>query len=115
MAAARFRMLRHRVDGSMTWRLLATNNRDLGRAPVSYADPEACRAAVLWLQRNVTGLRIVIVRAGPSSWSWRIMAGETVVAVSSRDYQRRIQADQAATIALDLIPAAELVDLDPRR
>jgi hypothetical protein len=96
----------------MTWRLLATNNRDLGRAPASYPDAETCRAAVLWLQRNVTGLRIVIVRAGPSSWSWRILAGESVVAVSSRDYQRRIQADQAATTALDLIPTAELVGHD---
>jgi ABC-type phosphate transport system ATPase subunit len=28
-------MLRHRWDGSMTWRLLATNNRDLGPARVS--------------------------------------------------------------------------------
>ena len=115
MAAARFRMLRHRLDGSMTWRLLATNNRDLGRAPVAYPDAESCRAAVLRLQRTVTDLRIVIVRAGPSSWSWRILAGEVVMAVSSRDYQRRIQADQAATTALDLIPAAELVELEPRR
>lgn len=96
----------------MSWRLLATNNRDLGRAPIAYPDADSCRLAVLWLQRNVAGLRIAIVRAGPSSWSWRILAGETVVAVSSRDYQRRIQADQAATIVLDLIPAAEVVDLD---
>lgn len=99
----------------MTWRLLATNNRDLARAPIAYPDAESCRSAVRWLQHNVPALRIAIVRAGPSSWSWRILAAETVVAVSSRDYQRRIQADQAATIAIDLIPAAELVDLDPRR
>ncbi|WP_433371985.1 hypothetical protein ACQPZX_48575 [Actinoplanes sp. CA-142083] len=115
MAAARFRILRHRVDGSMSWRLLATNNRDLGRAPVGYPDAEACQAAVLRLQRDIASLRVVIVRAGPSSWSWRILAGEAVAAVSSRDYQRRIQAEQAATIALDLIPSAELVGLDPRR
>lgn len=115
MAAARFRMLRHRLDGSMSWRLLATNNRDLARAPTGYPDPDSCRTAVRWLQLNVADLRIAIVRAGPSSWSWRILAGEIVVALSSRDYQRRIQADQAATIALDLIPAAELVDVDPRR
>jgi uncharacterized protein YegP (UPF0339 family) len=115
VAAARFRMLRHRLDGSMTWRLLATNNRDLARAPAGYPDPDSCRAAVGWLQHNVPQLRIVIVRAGPSAWSWRILAGEVVVAVSSRGYQRRIQAEQAAAIALGLIPAAELVDLEPRR
>jgi hypothetical protein len=99
----------------MTWRLLATNNRDLARAPTTYPDAESCRAAVDRLQHNVAQLRIAIVRAGPSSWSWRILAEEVVVVVSSRDYQRRIQADQAATTALDLIPAAELVDLEPRR
>ncbi|MFI5893059.1 hypothetical protein ACIA5D_23415 [Actinoplanes sp. NPDC051513] len=99
----------------MSWRLLATNNRDLARAPIAYPDAQSCQAAVLRLQREIADLRVVIVRAGPSSWSWRIMAGEAVVAVSSRDYQRRIQAEQAATIALDLIPAAEIVGLDPRR
>ena len=119
MAQARFRILRHRPDGTGTagsgrvsWRLLATNNRDLGRAPTTYPDPGACRTAVLWLQRHIADLRIEIVRTGPSTWSWRIMAAATVVAQSSRDYQRRIQADQAATTAVDLIPSAELVGLD---
>ena len=96
----------------MSWRLLATNNRDLGRAPIGYPDPASCRAAVLWLQRNSDGLRVTIVRAGPSTWSWRLAAGETVVALSSRAYQRRIQAEHAAGIAIELIPEAELVGLD---
>lgn len=96
----------------MSWRLLATNNRDLGRAPTAYPDAATCRAAVLWMQRHAGRLRVTIVRAGPSAWSWRIVAGETVVALSSRAYQRRIQAEHAAGIALVLIPAAELVGLD---
>ena len=112
VAAARFRILQHRSDQQVSWRLLATNNRDLGRAPVAYADAATCRAAVHWLQQHSDRLRITIVRAGPSSWSWRIAAGETVVALSSRDYQRRIQAEHAAGIALELIPAADLVGLD---
>lgn len=112
MAAARFRILHHRSDGTVSWRLLATNNRDLARAADSYPDPAACRAAVQSLQRDAADLRITIVRAGPSSWSWRIAAGESVLALSSRDYQRRIQAEQAAGVALELIPSAELTDLD---
>jgi hypothetical protein len=103
------------LDGSVSWRLLATNNRDLARAPLHSPDTETCEAAVLRLRSEIAKLRVVIVRAGPSSWSWRIMAGEVVAALSSRDYQRRIQAEQAATTALDLIPAAELVRLEPRR
>jgi uncharacterized protein YegP (UPF0339 family) len=112
VAAARFRILHHRSDGTVSWRLLATNNRDLARAAESYPDPATCRAAVLWLRRNAAELRIAIVRAGPSSWSWRITAGQTVLALSSRDYQRRIQAEQAAAVTLDLIPAAEVTGLD---
>jgi hypothetical protein len=111
LAEARFRILQHRSDGLVSWRLLATNNRDLGRAPVTYHDPATCRAAVLCLKRQAADLRSAIVRAGPSSWRWQITAGVAVVAVSSRDYQRRIQAEQAATIALTLIPAAGLVGL----
>lgn len=116
MAVARFRILQHRSDGTaadapVSWRLLATNNRDLGRAANTYPDPAACRAAVLRLQQQAADLRSAIVRAGPSSWRWQITEGRAVVAVSSRDYQRRIQAEQAATIVLTLIPAAELVGL----
>ncbi|GIF25127.1 uncharacterized protein YegP (UPF0339 family) [Actinoplanes tereljensis] len=99
----------------MSWRLLATNNRDLGRAASAYADAAACRAAVRWLQEHAGDLRVSIHRAGPSTWSWRIAAGETVVALSSRAYQRRIQAEQAASIVVVLIPDAELAGMDQSR
>jgi hypothetical protein len=111
VADARFRIIHHRSDDSVSWRLLATNNRDLGRAPGTYPDAAACREAVVGLQSSAGDLAIVVVRAGASHWSWRIAAGPTVMVVSSRDYQRRIQAEQAAAIALDLIPAASLAGL----
>lgn len=98
----------------VTWRLLATNNRDLGRGSEAYPNREACWDAVLKLQRGAAGLEAVLVRTGPSSWSWRLLAGDGAVAVASRHYQRRIQATQAATVALELIPVAELSGLDPR-
>ena len=118
MTSARFWVIRHRsADDDIIeaepigWRLLATNNRDLGRSPVAYPDLTACRDAVLLLQKHAPVLRVVTVRSGPSSWNWRLFDGDRVVAVASRDYQRRIQADQAAAVALDLIPGAELVGL----
>jgi uncharacterized protein YegP (UPF0339 family) len=94
--------------------LLATNNRDLGRGSDAYTSREACWDAVRRLQRGAAGLEAVLIRTGPSSWSWRIQAGAGTVAVASRHYQRRIQARQAAAVALELIPAAELSGLDPR-
>lgn len=72
----------------------------------------SCRDAVLRLQEHAPGLRVVTVRSGPSSWRWRLLAGDRIVAVASRDYQRRIQADQAAAVMLTLFPQAELVGLD---
>ena len=46
----------------------------------------------------------VTIRSGPSSWSWPLV-GDRVVVVASRASQRRIQAEQAATVVLGLIPA----------
>jgi hypothetical protein len=40
------------------------------------------------------------------------MIGDRLVVVASRAYQRRILAEQAASVVVDLIPAAELADLD---
>jgi hypothetical protein len=118
LAAARFRILQHRPADdaagldTVSWRLLATNNRDLGRAPGGYPDAEACWAAIRELQDAVGKAEPVTVRSGPSSWSWRLMIGDRVVAVASRAYQRRIQAEQAAAVVLDLIPRAELAGLE---
>jgi uncharacterized protein YegP (UPF0339 family) len=113
VATARFRLLQL-SGGTVTWRLLATNNRDLGRGSEAYPSKDACWEAVRELQRGVAELATVLIRTGPSSWSWRIQAGNGTVAVASRHYQRRIQATQAAAVALELIPAAELSGLDPR-
>ena len=119
MATARFWILQHRPAdddtteaGPVGWRLLATNNRDLGRSSVTFPDQWACRDAVLLLQKHAPVLRVVTVRSGRSTWTWRLFDGDRIVAVASRDYQRRIQADQAAAVALDLIPRAEFVGLD---
>jgi len=119
VTTARFWILQHRparedIDEvrPVGWRLLATNNRDLGRSSVTFPDQSACRDAVLLLQKHASALRVVTVRSGPSSWTWRLFDGDRIVAVASRDYQRRIQADQAAAVALDLIPGAEFVGLD---
>ncbi len=111
LAAARFQVLQLSGD-LVSWRLLATNNRDLGRAPVGYPDIGACRAAVRDLRESVGRAEPVMVRGGPSSWGWRLMIDDRVVAVASRLYQRRIQAEQAAGVVLGLIPAAELIGLD---
>nr|WP_296067899.1 hypothetical protein [uncultured Actinoplanes sp.] len=98
----------HLAGGRITWRLLATNNRDLGRGFDAYPSRKALRDALLALQRDAAGLAAVLTRTGPSSWGWRILAGDVTIAVASRNYQRRIQATQAAAVVLQLIPQAAL-------
>lgn len=117
MAIARFRIFHHQPVAPDTvirvgWRLLATNNRDLGRSAVTYADRAACREALRRLQAHAADLRPVTVRTGPSHWGWRLLAGDRVLAVGGRDYQRRIQAERAAAVVLALIPAAEVAGID---
>jgi hypothetical protein len=117
VAAARFQLHVIRppagaAAGHVTWRLLATNNRDIGRSATTYPDAAACRAAAARLRAESAALRAVTVRSGPSAWSWRIVLGDAVVAVSSRDYQRRVHADYAGTVALALIPQADVADGD---
>ena len=118
MAAARFqfRVARSADEGTgthVTWRLLATNNRDLGRSSTVFPDLVTCEAAVLRLRRENAALQAVTTRTGPTSWSWRIIQGDTVVAVSSRAYQRRIQADYAGGVVLALIPEADIAAFRP--
>jgi hypothetical protein len=106
VATARFQL--RAVGAGLTWRLLATNNRDLACATGTFDDLAACRKAVAELQRSVTRLRAATWRTGPSTWGWRLLLADAAVVVSSRAYQRRVHAANAAGTALQLIPAAEV-------
>jgi hypothetical protein len=111
MASARFEL--YHVSGPdptlepwVTWRLLSSNNRDLGRAPVTFPDVPACQLMVRRLQSLVAEAATVQLRAGRVDWSWRVRLAGVDVAVSSRTYQRRIQAESACAVFLSLVPDA---------
>jgi hypothetical protein len=107
VATARFQL--RAVGEGLTWRLLATNNRDLASAVATFDDVAACRKALAELQRSVSRLRAATWRTGPSGWGWRLLLADVAVAVSSRAYQRRVHADNAAGTVLQLIPGAEVI------
>ncbi|MBB2941086.1 nucleoid-associated protein YgaU [Actinoplanes lutulentus] len=79
-----------------------------------FPDIDACRAAARWAQQHAAELSVTIVRSGATAWRWRMEAGGAVVAVASRDYQRRIQAAQAAAVVLGLLAGAELGEMPVR-
>jgi hypothetical protein len=120
VASARFELylLSHRgVDAvdlpppaEVTWRLLSSNNRDLGRAASVFPDAVSCLLTVRRLQRLVDQAVALQVRAGRVAWTWRVRLDGAEVAVSSRAYQRRVQAESACTVFLGLVPTATVTD-----
>jgi hypothetical protein len=94
----------------VSWRLLSSNNRDLGRAAITFPDVPSCQLMIRRLQLLVAEAATVQLRAGRVDWSWRVRLDGADVAVSSRTYQRRIQAESACAIFLSLVPDATVAE-----
>jgi uncharacterized protein YegP (UPF0339 family) len=75
--------------GGVGWRLLGTNNRELGRSSRSYTDAEAALAAVAELRDLVQEAEAHIVHdASTGSWLWQLVdAAGAVVATSGRGFR----------------------------
>jgi hypothetical protein len=126
VAAARFELYvparpagaargRERSAAPVTWRLLAGNNRDLGRAAGTFPDVASCHAALLRLRTALVEPAVSVTSPdGRTRWRWRIGAGPESAAVASRVYQRRVQAEAACAAFVSLAahaPVAEVVRL----
>jgi hypothetical protein len=105
---------------AVTWRFMSANNRSLAQSVRIFPDVESCLAAVRELRAELTGLAdeladaescCVIVRDGPRHWVWRINLAGVDLVVSSRRYERRVQAKNSCTSFLGLLREAGAVDL----
>jgi hypothetical protein len=118
VSAARFEiyLVRHQTADNFesaagaTWRLLSNNNRDLGRAVSIFEDVDGCLVAVGHLRRNAARATPVSMRAGRADWTWRVQVDQIPVAVSSRRYQRRVQAEYACGVFLGLVEGASVMN-----
>jgi hypothetical protein len=74
--------------GGVGWRLLGSNNRELGRSALSYADAEAALAAIGRVRVLATHGEAHIVH-DPSSghWAWHLEDGGPLVANSGRGFR----------------------------
>jgi hypothetical protein len=100
MAAARFQILAvlsETQTAGFTWRFLSANNRRLGQSVEVFPDLDACWAAVRELRDRLDGLDMITLRDGLRQWVWRVRLGELDLAVSSRSYQRRVEAEHAGS------------------
>jgi hypothetical protein len=98
------------VAEGATWRLLSNNNRDLGRAATIFSDVDLCAAAVERLRRFGDQAVATSMRDGRADWTWRVQVDQIAVAVSSRRYHRRVQAEYASAVFLGLVPGAEVMN-----
>lgn len=76
------------------WRLLGSNNREIGRGVDSFPDVETCRLAVKDLQVSIDDVEAVVRRADAHAWVWRVLLDGRPVAASSHGYDRQIRCDR---------------------
>ena len=97
--------------GPVTWRFMSANNRSIGRAARDFPDVDTCMSAVRELRRQLPSAICLTVRDGPRHWMWRVRVGGCDHAVSSRRYERRVQAKNSCDSFLELVDGAAGIDL----
>jgi hypothetical protein len=75
-------------EGGVSWRLLGTNNRELGRAAVSYADAEAAQQAIVRIRElALQGEAHIVHEPHGGRWAWHLDDAGVRVATSGRGFR----------------------------
>ena len=82
------------ISGTSTmpsaWRLVGSNNRELGRSAHVYPNLAACKAAVTFLQAHIDEAESLLATNHDTGlWLWRLNIGDQWMAAAGRSYQRR--------------------------
>ncbi len=82
----------NRAPRRVGWRLIAANNRALGRSWVAFDSFEACvQAASLLRERLDEVTSSVTFDSRQANWSWTVLLDDDPVAVCVRAYRRRVE------------------------
>jgi hypothetical protein len=97
----------------MSWRVLAGNNRPLGRSMSTYDTFGECVAATDALRASAEQLKAAVTFDHKNvSWRWTLALDEVAVAVSVRSYARRIECTRALQQFIDIVETApQVVDI----
>jgi hypothetical protein len=91
------------------WRILATNNRELGRGAGLFATPSDAVTTVEALQRDAAALTPTVVRGGnPMTHGWVLRHNGEPVLTSSRWYESASEAAAAARAARTVLAVATI-------
>jgi hypothetical protein len=81
------------LSPAICWRLLSPNNRQLGRSADLFVDLAGCvRAVELFLAGLHDAEPLVTRHTVPVRWTWRVLEGNHVVAMSGRWFEAERQA-----------------------
>jgi hypothetical protein len=117
MAVSRFVFLARRADeddaddrrDDISWMLVSSNSRPLGRAVRWHRDMDACLAEVRTIRAHRDGLRgvISVVNTG-RNWRWRVDLDGNPLAEASRVYVRQYECDYNMRRFLEALPVADI-------
>jgi uncharacterized protein YegP (UPF0339 family) len=79
----------------VAWRILAANNRSMARSPRVYESLSSCFAAAKSLSERGRSATMTFESRG-SRWTWSLAADREILAISTHEYQRRIECVRAA-------------------
>jgi hypothetical protein len=99
-------------DIRVSWRVVAGNNRPLGRSATVFPSLVECVAAATELHRGISQAdSSVLFDVADGHWRWTVALGGQSVAVSAHAYKRRIECirslEQFATAAARAAPEPE--------
>ena len=98
------------TSGGVRWRLLAGNNRELGRGLTAYPDVEACRAGLERTLLELPSLVPAVMRVDHCHWGWLLRAGVLDVVGSGHPYDRRPRCEEACARFASLASEASVRD-----
>ena len=91
LAGCRVQLFARTPVDDVRWRLLSSNNREIGRGVDTYPDAESCRLAVKELQAELDAADTVVRRADANVWMWQLTMDGRPVAASAHGYDRQIR------------------------
>ncbi len=104
-------------DGSaepsgLTWILVSSNNRPLGRGASRFANVADCRSALVNLRHRHNHLVPAMTSAQlDGQWAWRADLDGATVAVSTRGYLRHRECQYNLDRFMEALPLAEVTDV----
>lgn len=90
------------------WRVMAANNRVLGRSRTVFPSLAACRTAAVMLQRRIDEVSAVpVLDESAGHWSWTIALDAIEVAVCVHPFQRKVDCLRALRLFAEAVRASD--------